>query len=200
QQLDLRLLRNLDDATRRRRDHPQTDLLEAERGLFEEHAEQVVGHAAARLLHLVPLIDRRGDDVAGHERALEERAAEHLAGADQPKVLLRRRQLDASCRPGLGRFDGDVIADADAGVAALKAVQPDYVQPLVLLVRREGQRRRRTLAGNLDDVALANAEALQCLAAQARRARAHILRLRARHLQLHAFTALLRHLASAPWC
>jgi hypothetical protein len=61
-----------------------------------------------------------------------------------------------------------VVAYADAGVAALQAVQTDDVQPLILRIGRQRQRGRRPLARDLDDVALAHAEG--CIALRLSRA------------------------------
>src|SRR5919109_2920461 len=201
QQLDLRLLRDLHDPARNGGDHAQPDLLQPERRLLEEHAEQVVGHAAR--LHLVALINRRRDDVAGDERPLEQGAAEHFARSDQAQVLLGGRELDPPRRLWLGLSHDDMIADADAGVAALETIEPDHVQPLVLRVRREGQRGSRPLARDLDYIALPQSEMLHRLAAQPRGPRTDILWLRARHLQLRAVLPLLRHLPPRlrfSWC
>ena len=179
-QLDFRLLRDLHDTARRGRDHAQTNLLQPERRLLEEHAEQVVRHAAG--LHLAALIDRCRDDVAGYQRSLEQRAAQHLAGADQAEVLLRGSELNATGGLRVGLLNGDMIANADARVAALQAIQPDHIQAFVFRIRWQCECGRGTLAGDFNDVAFVQTELLHGLLAQARRAGPHVLRLGPRYL------------------
>src|SRR5690606_30634126 len=119
---------------------------------------------------------------------------------DQAQVLLCRRELDAARRLGVRLLDLRVVADADTRVAPLQPLEPHDLEPFVRGVRAEGDRYRRSLAPDLDDVALTGANRLERLAAHPHRTRPNVLRLRARNLDLHCTPGafLLGHRVSPP--
>ena len=123
------------------------------------------------------LIDRCGNDIAGNQWPGKERTTQHLAGADQSQVFLRGRQLHAARRLYIGRSDLDLVANAYAGIATLKAVQPDDIQPLVFGIRRQSDGGRAALADDFNDLAVTRAHGFQALAADPRGAGPDILRL-----------------------
>jgi hypothetical protein len=137
------------------------------------------------------LVGGGGYRVALRERAAEEGAAQGVAGAHQAQVLLRGGQRHAAGGLHFGAAHLHVVADADAAVGALEAVQPNQVQPVVLGVRGKGDGGGDLRPHDLDDLALLEAQRLEGALPQPRRPLGHVLALRPGHLQPHALSLLL---------
>jgi hypothetical protein len=152
-QLDLAIGVDMDDALGRRGDDDEPDLLQCECGRGQ-HLAQLRRDVPAR--HLLLAVG--GDDVAGGDRFHPEAALQGMGGAVQAQILLRRGEDDPLGGLGFGLADLDEIARADLGIGALQAVEADDLQPLVLRIGADRPGRRGPLPGQLDDVALAEAQ------------------------------------------
>ena len=151
-ELDLGIGVDMDDALWRGRDHDQPDLLKSEGGRGQ-HLAQLGRDVAAR--HL--LLAGGRDDVARGQRLHPEAALQCMGRALKPQILLRRSEDDALGGLGFGLPDLDEVARADLGIGALKAVEADDLEPLILRIGADRTGRRGALADQLDHVALGEA-------------------------------------------
>jgi hypothetical protein len=181
----------MDDALGRGRDHGQADLLERV-GRRVEHLPQLGRDVAALDL----LLAGGGDDVAGGERLHPEASLQRQSRAVQPQILLRRGKHDLLRRFRFGLADGDELARSDSGIGALKAVEADDVEPLILWIRPDRARRSRPLARDLDHVAFGKRKGRHRLTRQPGEAAATILGPHRRHLQPDRLNFRVRHLCS----
>ena len=191
--LDLGIGVDMDDALGRGRDDDEADLLQREGGRGQ-HLAQLGRDVAAR--HLLLAVG--GDDVAGGERLHPEAALQRMGGAVQAQILLRRREDDALRGLGFGLADLDEIARADLGIGALQAVEADDLEPLILGIGADRARRRGALAGQLDHVALGEAQLGHHRARQAGDAAAAILGAHGRDLEAPRFAFFVGHRLSSP--
>src|SRR5215217_2911222 len=79
--------------------------------------------------------------------------------------------------------DLDMLADADPGVGALDAIDPEQVEVAILVAKAQGDRRGASLSGDLDDIALGNAELAEHPRRNASSAAAEVVRTRATYLE-----------------
>ena len=99
-----------------------------------------------------------GHDVTLAEGATDEGALQRVGRALQAQILLRGREDDAGGGLRLGTPNLDDIARADAGIGALKPVDAQDIEALVLWIRAHGAGRGGLLADDLDHVAFTDAE------------------------------------------
>ena len=158
-QLDLGVLVDVDDALGAGRNHRQADLRQRIGGGVEQPA-----HLRRHVMHR--LLPGGGDQIAGDQRLAEEIALQRLRGTLQPHFAHRRGENDAGGGTRLRGGDGDMLAGADFGIAALEPVEAHHLERLVLLVSRHGDRRGGALPGDLEHIALGHAERLEGAARQ----------------------------------
>ncbi len=170
-------------------DDLQADLLQAEGALLEESLEDVLGELI--LVHpRLASVDRRRDDVAGDQRAIEQRAQQCLAASLQAHILLGRPQHDLLGRLELGGGNLDPVAHAHPGVGPDEPVEANDRQAVILGIRRQRNRRGHALAVDGDDVPLFDAQFFENLGVDAGGTLADVTFVGAGHLKSKTFFVL----------
>ena len=122
--------------------------------------------------------------VALTERTIEEGPLQRLRRTLEPQILLGGCEHHASRR---FRFDAphlDEIARADPGIGPLQPVDTQQVEAFIFRIGRDGARRGRLFADDLDDIALGNAQCRHQRARKMGQAAPGILGAAVRHLYL----------------
>ena len=150
-QFDLGILVNMDDALGVGADDQQANLGEGKSRCIEHPR-----HFGRHIAHL--LLAGGGNQVSGKQRPPEEVALQCLRRTLQPHFLLRRGKNHTARRARFGFPDRDMIARTNIGIGALKPVQPDHLQPLILSIGQHRAGSGKPLAGDLQRIAFHNAK------------------------------------------
>ena len=174
-ELDPGLLRHPDDSVRDRAGHHEADLHQAEGRGHEEPFQQVVGDGTrGGGLGGMPE-ETGGDDVSLHEGTVQEGRTERLSGSGDPESLPGGGQEDGLRLLPPGQGELHELPDPDPGVAPDQAVHPDDLDPFILGVVGEDDRRGEPLSLDPNDPPLLQPEGLHLLDPQPDDPLSHVL-------------------------